>query len=274
MEREFTIRGRVVTSEDIEFVRKVLTEHPDKGRTQISRIICLEWGWVQANGGLKEVACREMLRRLAAEGVVVLPRARAVGRVKGGGRRLQPTLDFAQRRIEGALKELLPIDVRMVRGTKEEGLFRELVDQHHYLGYRQIVGEHLKYIAFSGNRPVACIGWGAAAWKTRGRDEYIGWTAEARKRNLQLVANNTRFLILPWVRVPHLASFLLGQQKLDRIEVEVANLRQKLRYREKKAQEGVLWVFDAIVEEAGEVEQRQKNEKEIWRKAGTPGTRA
>jgi hypothetical protein len=87
-----------------------------------------------------------------------------------------------------------------------------LVEQHHYLGYRQIVGEHLKYMAFSGNRPLACLGWGAAAWKVSGRDEYIDWTAEARKQNLPLVADNTRFLILPWVRVPHLASYLLGQQ--------------------------------------------------------------
>jgi len=121
-------------------------------------------------------------------------------------------LEFAPRPVEGTLRDLRPIDVRMVRGTKDEGLFRELVDKHHYLGYRQIVGEHLKYIAFSGKRPVACIGWGGAAWKVGCRDDYIGWERETRERNLQLVANNTRFLILPWVRVPHLASFLLGQQ--------------------------------------------------------------
>jgi len=121
-------------------------------------------------------------------------------------------LEFAPRPVEGTLRDLRPIDVRMVRGTKDEGLFRELVDKHHYLGYRQIVGEHLKYIAFSGKRALTCIGWGAAAWKVGSRDEYIGWSAAARERNLQLVASNTRFLILPWVRVPHLASFLLGQQ--------------------------------------------------------------
>jgi len=213
MAEEFTIRGRVVTAEDIEFIRKVLAEHRDRGRTYISQAICREWGWVQANGRLKEVACREMLRRLEAEGAVVLPRARAVGRLKGGGgRRRQPTLEFTPRSVEGPLRDLLPVDVRMVRGTKDEALFRELVDKHHYLGYRQIVGEHLKYVAFSGKRPVACIGWGGAAWKVGCRDDYIGWEKETRERNLPLVANNTRFLILPWVRVPHLASFLLGQQ--------------------------------------------------------------
>lgn len=213
MADEFTIRGRLITGEDIEFIRKVLAEHRDKGRTQISQVICREWGWVQANGRLKEVACREMLRRLDAEGVVVLPRGRRVGRLKGSGRRVvQSSLGFAPRAIEGRLKDVLPIDVRMVRGTKEERLFRELVEQHHYLGYRQIVGEHLKYVAFSGKRPVACVGWGGAAWKVGCRDDYIGWDRETRERNLQLVASNTRFLILPWVRVPHLASFLLGQQ--------------------------------------------------------------
>jgi len=212
MAEEFTIRGRVITADDIEFVREVLAEHRDRGRTYISQLICREWGWVQANGRLKDVACREMLRRLEVAGAVVLPRARAVGRLKGGGRRRQPALEFAPRPVEGTLRDLRPIDVRMVRGTKDEGLFRELVDKHHYLGYRQIVGEHLKYIAFSGKRALTCIGWGAAAWKVGSRDEYIGWSAAARERNLQLVASNTRFLILPWVRVPHLASFLLGQQ--------------------------------------------------------------
>ena len=121
-------------------------------------------------------------------------------------------LSFAPRPIWEKLSELRPIEVRMVRGTKDEVLFRDLVDEHHYLGYRQIIGEHLRYIAFLGKRPLACIGWGAAAWKVACRDQYIGWGVAARKRNLQQVASNTRFLILPWVRVPHLASFLLGQQ--------------------------------------------------------------
>lgn len=214
MAKEITIRGRTVTAQDIQYVRQVLTEHWEMGRTHISRVICREWGWLQSNGRLKEVACRELLRRLEAAGEVALPAGRP-----GGGRRpgnirgvSPPALEFAPRPIEGMLKESRPIEIEMVRGTRKEGLFRELVDKHHYLGYRQIVGEHLKYVAFSGKRPLACIGWGGAAWKVGSRDKFIGWDRETRERNLHLVANNTRFLILPWVRVPHLASFLLGQQ--------------------------------------------------------------
>jgi hypothetical protein len=209
-----TIRGRLVTAAEVEFIREVVRKHWDRGRSFISRVICEEWAWVQTNGQLKEMACREMLRVLAARGEVVLPPGRGVGREKGSAVRgvTQPTLGLNPRAIEGMLQELLPVQVRMVRGTVQERQYRQLVEEHHYLGYRQIVGEHLKYMAFSGNRPLACIGWGAAAWKVAGRDEYIGWTAEVRKQRLQWVANNTRFLILPWVRVPHLASFLLGQQ--------------------------------------------------------------
>ena len=203
-----------MTSEDVELVRQVVARCWEQGRSHISRELCREWGWFQPNGNLKDMACRELLLRLEGMGEIALPpRQSTRGPCRGGrGRGGTPELSFAPRRIDGALRELLPVDVRMVRGTKEEGLFRELVDKHHYLGYRQIVGEHLKYIAFSGRRPLACIGWGGAAWKVGSRDDHIGWDKERRERNLQLVANNTRFLILPWVRVPHLASFLLGQQ--------------------------------------------------------------
>jgi hypothetical protein len=214
MATETIIRGRTLTAADIEFIREAVRNHWARGRSFISREICAQWGWVQANGRPKEMACREVMRVLAERGEVVLPPGRSAGRLVGVERaRLpQPTLGLSPRPIEGALSSLLPLEVRMVRGTQEERLYRQLVDEHHYLGYRQIVGEHLKYVAFSGKRPVACIGWGAAAWKVSGRDDYIGWTAAVRKRNLPMVANNTRFLILPWVRVPHLASYLLGQQ--------------------------------------------------------------
>lgn len=214
MATETTIRGRTLTAADIEFIREVVSKHWDEGRSFISRELCAQWGWVQPSGRPKEMACREVLRVLAERGEVVLPPGRAIGRQKGGpGKNIvRPTLGLSPRTIEGPLRGLFPLDIRMVRGTPQERLYRQLVEEHHYLGYRQIVGEHLKYVAFSGKRPLACIGWGAAAWKVAGRDEYIGWTAEARKRNLSLVGNNTRFLILPWVRVPHLASYLLGQQ--------------------------------------------------------------
>lgn len=215
MDGVVTIRGRLITAEELEFIRGVVERVGSRGRSCISRELCRAWGWVQPNGALKDMACRELLLRLEKMGEVRLPARlseQRFGRYKAEAAKGNPELALAPRPVEGSLKELLPLDIRMVRGTPHERLYRELVDAHHYLGYRQIVGEHLKYVVFSGKRPVACLGWGGAAWKVRGRDEYIGWDAEVRKQRLQLLANNTRFLILPWVRVPHLASYLLGQQ--------------------------------------------------------------
>ena len=111
----------------------------------------------------------------------------------------------------GALKELRPIELQQVRRTGDEPLFNSLMEQHHYLKYEQPVGEHLKYLAWAQGRPIACLAWSSAPRHLGSRDRYIGWSAEARRRNIRFIAYNTRFLILPWVRVPHLASHILGR---------------------------------------------------------------
>ncbi len=113
--------------------------------------------------------------------------------------------------IASALKELQPIELQQVRRTGDEPLFNSLMEQHHYLKYEQPVGEHLKYLAWAQGRPIACLAWSSAPRHLGSRDRYIGWSAEARRRNIRFIAYNTRFLILPWVRVPHLASHLLGR---------------------------------------------------------------
>jgi hypothetical protein len=113
--------------------------------------------------------------------------------------------------LSGPLAALMPLSIHQVRRTEQEGLFNGLLDQHHYLGYTQPVGEHLKYLVYAGDRPVACLAWSSAPWHMGPRDRFIGWTPAVRRRNLHLLAYNTRFLILPWVRVPHLASHILGQ---------------------------------------------------------------
>jgi len=213
MDSGITIRGRSFSAADIKFIRETIAEYGAEGRTRISRRLCVAWGWFQANGNTKDMACREVLQRLEAMNEIELPQPLKRGR---GARlrkvmREEPQL-FAPSSLEGSLADVGPIEVRMVRGSGEEKLYRELVERHHYLGYRQIIGEHLKYMAFCRKGPLACLGWGGAAWKVACRDEYIGWSAEVRKRKLQWLASNTRFLILPWVRVPHLASHLLGRQ--------------------------------------------------------------
>jgi hypothetical protein len=117
--------------------------------------------------------------------------------------------------LSGALSDIQPLLIEQVRKTADEPLFNSLMEQHHYLGYEQPVGEHLKYLVWARHqetlRPIACMAWSSAPRHLGSRDSYIGWSAEARRRNIRFVAYNTRFLILPWIRVPHLASHILGR---------------------------------------------------------------
>jgi hypothetical protein len=113
--------------------------------------------------------------------------------------------------IRGRLSQLQPLAFQPVRRTPEEALCNSLLEQYHYLGYEQPVGEHLKYVVWARGRPIACLAWSSAPRHLRSRDRFLGWSAEARRRNLRFLAYNTRFLILPWVEVPHLASHLLAR---------------------------------------------------------------
>ena len=113
--------------------------------------------------------------------------------------------------LAGQLSQIRPIELRQVRRTAEEPLFNSLIEHHHYLGYEQPVGEHLKYVVWAQDRPIACLAWSSAPRHLGSRDRYIGWSAEARRRNIRCIAYNTRFLILPWVQIPHLASHILGR---------------------------------------------------------------
>jgi len=155
------------------------------------------------------MACRELLLALNRKGLIILPpRLNSANNEKRN--RSIPVVNIDQTPLQEKLANLGPIDLKPVRNTKLEPLYNSLIQQHHYLGYRQIVGNHLKYIAFIADRPVACLGWGSAAWKLKSRDNFIGWDAKTRKNNLHFVANNTRFLILSWVSVKCLASKLLA----------------------------------------------------------------
>jgi len=155
------------------------------------------------------MACSDLLLRLQRAGLVELPAIQHRGRT--ARRRPIPIPLHSREPIQASLSELGSLEVQMVRGTLWEPLYKGLIEAYHYLGYRQTVGEHLKYLVFHQGRPLACLGWGAAAWKVAARDRFIGWQAAHRDRHLHLLAQNARFLILPWVQVPHLASHLLGK---------------------------------------------------------------
>ncbi len=204
-----TIRRRTITIADLESIQIIVNDHWDKGRTPISQILCQKWNWVQPNGQLKDMACREVLLTLNRKGLLKLP-SRQTSAHNEKRNRFIPVIQIDQSPVNCELADLPPIELKSVRNTDHEPLYNSLIQQHHYLGYRQIVGNHLKYIAFCGVRPVACLGWGSAAWSVKSRDAFIGWKKKTKEQHLQFVANNTRFLVLPWIEVKCLASKLLA----------------------------------------------------------------
>jgi hypothetical protein len=204
-------RGRVVTAEDVAFIRQLISENPALSRRRLSAKLCQVWQRKQPNGALWDMICRGLLLMLDRAGEIELPPVR-----------YQPPNPFTRREapapvlidttpITGGLDELRPVDLQQVRRTADERLFNSLMEHHHYLSYEQPVGEHLKYLVWAQERPIACMAWSSAPRHLGSRDRYIGWSAEARRRNIRFIAYNTRFLILPWVRVPHLASHILGK---------------------------------------------------------------
>jgi len=207
----FTYRKKAITQDDIAFISEIIKKHWDEGRTAISRILCEAWDWRQANGYLKDGVCRGLLLRLEQEQRITLPPRIIFNNTYRNKKNKQPTFDFCPTPISAKLPDLGPIELRQVRRTPEEKLFNSLIRQYHYLGYTQPVGEHLKYLAYAAGRVVACLAFASAPYAIDCRDTYLGWSAEARERNRNLLAYNTRFLILPWVTVPHLASHLLGR---------------------------------------------------------------
>lgn len=208
-EPHYHIRGRHVGPGDLNVIRTAITDNWASGRTAISRILCQRWDWRQPNGQLKEMACRALLLALEAKGELELPpRLKESFRAPRRANRRVFSLDDSP--LEGSVSSYGSLTIRMVRQTGDEPLWDYLVDTHHYLGRPWIVGASLKYLAYLDGRLVACLGWGSAAWKVECRDTLIGWDHATRKTNLHKVVNNVRFLILPWVRVEHLASKVLA----------------------------------------------------------------
>ena len=211
MSLNWRYRGRVVTAEDITFIRRLIEENPRASRRRLSAQLCEAWQWRQANGALRDMVCRGLLLMLHRAGEIELPPVR-FRTLNPFVRRAAPApilIDTTP--IVGTLTELRPIDLQQVRRTGDEPLFNSLMEQYHYLTYEQPVGEHLKYLCRAHGRAIACVAWSSAPRHIGSRDRYIGWSAEARRRNIRFIAYNTRFLILPWVRTPHLASHILGR---------------------------------------------------------------
>jgi Domain of unknown function (DUF4338) len=211
MPGEWKYRGRVITPDDIAFLQRLIAEHPEMSRRKLSEQVCEAWQWKQANGALRAMVCRGLLLMLHRAGEIELPAVRFIARNPLVERQRPAPMLIDTTPVTGPLAELRPLEVQQVRRTGDEPLFNSLTEHHHYLGYEQPVGEHLKYLVWAQGRPIACMAWSSAPRHLGSRDRYIGWSMDARKRNIGLIAYNTRFLILPWVRTPHLASHILSR---------------------------------------------------------------
>jgi hypothetical protein len=204
-------RGRVVTADDILYIRELIAAHPRASRRRLSEKLCEAWQWRQANGALRDMVCRGLLLMLDRAGQIELPAVKFVPHNPLVRRARPEPMLVDTTPILGPLADLRPVEIEQVRRTDHERLFNSLMEQHHYLAYEQPVGEHLKFLVWAQGRPIACLAWSSAPRHLGSRDRYIGWSAEARRRNIRFLAYNTRYLILPWVRVAHLASHILGR---------------------------------------------------------------
>ncbi|MBW6487040.1 MAG: DUF4338 domain-containing protein [Syntrophobacterales bacterium] len=205
------IQGRELHAEDIGLIRSLLAEHGEWCRTRISEELCRRWGWQNAQGRFKDMAARTLLLKLERAGLIQLPKRRGLSS-NGLRNRTPPLVAHATDSIRCALRDLRPLDVSIVEpGSEDLRLFNCLLSRYHYLGHRNTVGENIRYLARDcTGRPVGCALFGSAAWKCGARDAWIGWDRGRREANLGFLTNNTRFLVLPRVTVPHLASHLLA----------------------------------------------------------------
>jgi len=208
-EKSIILRGRNLSPEDIKFIKETIVKHWDKGRSFISRELCQHWRWYQENGRLKDQACRAILLSLERRGYLRLPpRKREKNNCKVFDSVHSP--EFCQKPLCGKVGDFRSLTIELVRLSHKEPLWDYLVERYHYLGNPGIVGSYLKYLVYLDGQLAACLGWGAAAWRVTAREQFIGWNEQQKRQRLHLIANNVRFLILPWIKVKHLASKVLA----------------------------------------------------------------
>ena len=205
--------GRTFSVQELELIRQIASEFASLGVTEMARTICELLEWKRPGGGLKNHECRQLLEQLRDQGWLTLPELRKLG--PRGPRRIRLTEGSApQPELGGTAGDYEPLRLRLVEPGADSALWCEWIERYHYLGYRVPVGAQLRYLVCAeghGDQVLACLQWSSPAWKMAARDGWIGWDAAQRARNLPYLVNNSRFLILPWVRVKGLASKILAQ---------------------------------------------------------------
>jgi len=202
--------GQPVTDQQLALIRSLTTRYPCLTRTELAATVCELLDWVRPNGKLKTVEGRLYLEQLEQQQQISLP-PRRKRRAKRTAVTIQPLDGIDTTPIQVPRKALDPITLQRVRTADQRNLWRSLVDQYHYLGHKIPFGAHLRYLVQSPYGLLGCLQYSSPAWRLQCRDQWIGWSPSQRKAQLQHVLCNSRFLILPWVRVPNLASYLLAK---------------------------------------------------------------
>ena len=208
---ESIVQGRWIGSTELDSIRQLLSENPHWSRWRLSRAICELWDWRAPNGQIKDMAARTLLLKLEERGCLKLPLRRQTAASRMGQKRLIP-IEHATEPVNAPLSELMPLEVQELNPSHPGlPLWDWLLHRYHYLSYVSAVGLNLKYlIRDRQGRPLSCLLFGSAAWQCAVRDGFIGWSTSARQAHLQEITNNTRFLILPWIQVPGLATQVLN----------------------------------------------------------------
>ena len=208
--RSITQSGRKISKAEIEQIKETVDLCWRLSRYELAQTIAENLGWYTASGSLKVDACVKLLERLESEGILQLPKKRGVSNPKIRSipitARTAPTVD-----IDCKLKQLDFVKLQAVSAPRDMELWQEYVSRYHYLGYKKPFGYYLHYFIGSDRGILGCVLFSGAAKSIGVRDRWIGWTQAQRMRNLAWVINNSRFLILPWVKVANLASHVLGQ---------------------------------------------------------------
>ncbi len=200
--------GRNFSEQEMEQIRHLIAEDKTRSRAELSRLTCQLLNWLKPDGGLKDMSARVAMLRMQENGLIQLPEPRC--------KRPDPSVRLTKQSdpkdtIEQGAGQLLPLKFERVVNKTQSRLWNEYIHRYHYLGHKLLPGAQLRYIVYSQDNIIALLGFGAAAWQTAPRDQYIGWTHEQRKKNLHLIVNNARFLILPWIKSHNLASMILSR---------------------------------------------------------------